>query len=40
MPILELKKATTNTDGMLYSEGQGILTSTATGEMETYAFKQ
>ena len=29
----------TNPDGTRYSEGQGILTSTATGEMATYTFQ-
>jgi hypothetical protein len=29
----------TNPDGTVYSEGQGILTSTTTGEMATYTFK-
>jgi hypothetical protein len=29
----------TNPDGTTYSEGQGILTSTATGEMATYTFQ-
>jgi hypothetical protein len=29
----------TNLDGTRYSEGQGILTSTATGEMATYTFQ-
>jgi hypothetical protein len=30
---------TTNPDGTIYSEGQGILTSTATGETATYTFQ-
>ena len=29
----------TNPDGTRYSEGQGILTSTSTGEMATYTFQ-
>jgi hypothetical protein len=29
----------TNSDGTIYGEGKGILTSTATGEMATYTFQ-
>ena len=29
----------TNPDGIIYGEGKGILTSTATGEMATYTFQ-
>ena len=32
-------KSTTKPDGSIHSEGQGILTSTSTGEIATYTFK-